>query len=408
MLCPSVFRIGGHDVVMGGPPLPVPVVTANRRLDRAGRLLAAALAAGPPPAVEDLRTASDALVEWAIHQGVTGLLHQAAAGRLAEPAETLLADIALLDVGNHLRALLALERLAGALDAGGHSWVVLKGPVLVETAFAGVSRPYFDLDLLVSPAEFRSALEALEEAGAVLIDRNWELLMREGRAQVSLQDRATGLAVDLHWHLVNLARLRRTFAMPTDELLDRRVTLELGSVSAPALERTDRFIHYALHAANSGGHRLIWLADLSQVMRSDPPDWDELLRRCNRWKVELPVAVMLARVDATLGCPAPAGVVASLAGGRLGQALTDWLAVWEPGGRLPGGGSVRHGVTESLSGSLSATTKLTAVNAGAMVRRLWDRYPHWLDPDDPGHVEYDAGGACGRRRYLAGVGKGAA
>jgi hypothetical protein len=394
---------------MGGPSLRVPVVTPNRRLDRAGRLLAIALATGPPAAAEDLRAASDALVEWAVHQGVTGLLHQAAAGRLAEPADARLAEIALLDAGNHhLRGVLALDRLAGALHAGGHAWVVVKGPVLVETAYAGVSRPYFDLDLLVSPAEFPSALEALEEAGAELIDRNWELLIRQGRAQVSLKDRSTGLTVDLHWHLVNLARLRRTFALPTDELLDRRVTLELGSVSAPVLERTDRFIHYALHAANSGGHRLIWLADLSQVMKSDPPDWDEVLRRCNRWKVELPVAVMLARVEATLGCPAPAGVVESLAGGRMRQVLTDWLAVWEPGGRLPGGGSVRHGVTESLSGSLSATTRLTALSAGAMVRRLWDRYPHWLDPDDPGHVEYDAGGASGRRRYLAGVGKGAA
>ena len=51
---------------MGGPSLRVPVVTTNRRLDRAGRLLAIALATGPPAAAEDLRAASDALVEWAV------------------------------------------------------------------------------------------------------------------------------------------------------------------------------------------------------------------------------------------------------------------------------------------------------------------------------------------------------
>jgi hypothetical protein len=337
---------------------------------------------------------------------VAGLLQRAAGDALAGPAASRLVDAALLDAARHLQVIAAAQRLGKLLDNRGEPWVVLKGPVLVETAYGGVPRPYFDMDLLVAPPRFPAVLEALEGAGAHLIDRNWELLIRDGRAEVSLTDRPTGLTVDLHWHLVNLGRVRRTFSVPTEDLLERRVNVELRSVVIPALERTDRLIHYALHAATSGGHRLIWLADLARVIMNDPPDWDELIHRARSWKVGLPVAVILARVEATLGVAPPSGVVPSLAGNPAARWLTERLAVWEPGGRLPGGGSIRHGVTESLAGSFPATAGLVARNGGEMVRRFWDRHPHWLDPDDPAHIEHDAGGAAARERYLARVGAG--
>lgn len=362
-------------------------VTADPSLDRAA-----------------LRALSAPVVDWAIDQGVTGLLQNSAGGNLSEPAATRLADAALADAGRHLGVIVALERLGNALQGG--PFAVVKGPVLVETSYAGIPRPYFDLDLLVPPSQFGSALERLEAAGAVLIDRNWDLLMQEGRAQLSLKDPATSLTIDLHWHLVNLARQRQTFAISTDELLERRGTVRLHSVAVPALDVTDRLIHYAVHAATSGGHRLVWLADLSRTMDADPPDWDELVRRSRAWRVDLLVAVMLARTEATFGVGTPAGVVGELAGDPVRRRLSRWLAVWEPGGRLPGGGSIRHGVTESLCGSLAATARLTTENGAAMVRRLWDRYPHWLDPDDPAHIEHDSGGTVGRERYLAGVGAG--
>ncbi|HMC40391.1 MAG TPA: nucleotidyltransferase family protein [Acidimicrobiales bacterium] len=393
---------------MGPPQLRVPVEPPGRRLDPAGRLLLRILASGPAPPAEDIRAASEALVDWAVDQRVTGLLHVGAGVELAQEAGARLTELTLADVGNHLRALLVLERLGRVLEVDEHPWVVLKGPVLAETAYAGVSRPYSDLDLLVSPARFRTALERLEHAGVELIDRNWDLLMRDGRAQVGLKDGSTGMTVDLHWHLVNLARLRHTFELPTEELLERRVMLRIRQLTAPALDRTDRVVHYALHGAISGGHRLVWLADLAQALEKDPPEWDELVCRCRRWKVGLPVAVMLARVEATLGSEVPGGVVGALAGTRAGRWLTDWLTVWEPGGRLPGRGSLRHGVTGSLAGSLAATARLTGLSGAAMVRRLWDRHPHWLDPEDPAHVEYDAGGRPGRERYLSGVATGAA
>lgn len=366
--------------------------------------MAQAVAADPWLDRAALRAHSQPVVDWAIDQGVTGLLQNSAGGDLAEPAATRLADAALADAGRHLGVIVTLERLGNALQGG--PFAVVKGPVLGETSYAGIPRPYFDLDLLVPPSQFGSALEQLEAAGALLIDRNWDLLMREGRAQVSLKDSATSLTIDLHWHLVNPARQRQTFAISTDELLERRGTVLLHSVRAPALEVTDRLIHYAVHAATSGGHRLVWLADLSRTMDTDPPDWDELVRRSRAWRVDLPVAVMLARAEATLGVGPPAGVVSDLAGDPVRRRLIRRLAVWEPGGRLPGGGSIRHGITESLGGSLPATARLTAANGAAMVRRFWDRYPHWLDPDDPAHIEHDSGGTVGRERYLAAVGAG--
>lgn len=341
-------------------------------------------------------------------QGVAGLVLASPSGELTAGASALLHASYLEDTGRHAQTLAVLAQLGDVLDRSGASWAVLKGPVLVELAYDGIARPYSDLDLLVRPADFTAALEALEAAGARLEDRNWDLIRRDRRAQLHLRWGPTGFPIDLHWHVVNRGALRDTFRLPTEELLGRRFTCRLGGDGsaetpsyAPVLDPTDRVIHYALHAATSGGHRLIWLVDIARSVERHPPDWDALVSRCLRWRVELPVAALLARTEETLGPGIPLCVLLALAPRTPRRQLIAWLAKWEPAGRLPGGGSVRRGITRSLSGSLPCTLWQAAALTKEMLWRLWDRYPHWTDPDDPGSTTYPTGGADGRSRYLS-------
>jgi hypothetical protein len=55
--------------------------------------------------------------------------------------------------------------VSGALAAAGVESLVLKGPVLAEWLYPGEVRPYGDSDLLISPGDWRAALEVLERLG---------------------------------------------------------------------------------------------------------------------------------------------------------------------------------------------------------------------------------------------------
>ncbi len=55
--------------------------------------------------------------------------------------------------------------VAGALAADGVGSVVLKGPVLADWLYPGEVRPYGDSDLLISPGDWRAALDVLGRLG---------------------------------------------------------------------------------------------------------------------------------------------------------------------------------------------------------------------------------------------------
>ncbi len=88
-----------------------------------------------------------------------------------------------------------------------------------------------------------------------------------------------GTALDLHWHVVNDARLRRRFTFRTEEMLGRAVRMAIGDSIVPALDPVDTLLHLGYHTAHSGGHRLMWLKDVERATAADGLDWDVVLRQ---------------------------------------------------------------------------------------------------------------------------------
>ena len=144
-----------------------------------------------------------------------------------------------------------------------------------------------------------------------------------------------GVVLDLHWSLVHHADVRARFHLPTEQLIARGRDVRVLGHPVPTLDESDTLVHVATHAAISGGHRLVWLADLDAAIRrlDGVPDagWDGLVQRARDAGAGLVLAVMLDRSRRALGTPLPAGLLASLsAGGRLWLGLTGAFDALRP------------------------------------------------------------------------------
>lgn len=221
----------------------------------------------------------------------------------------------------HLRIESDLAAAARVLDAEAIPWIIFKGPVLGRLVYPRSDlRTFDDLDILVPRGSFRGAVEALEGAGARLLDRNWELIESEYRGQLHLV-LGGGTLADLHWHLLNRESVRRSFAIDIEGIFERARASSLGELPVRTLDPADSLLHLCVHAALSGGDRLGWLKDVERSIVALPPPWEEVVKRARRWRVRVPVATTLGRAAATLGAPVPSWVAGSLAPGKARSAI---------------------------------------------------------------------------------------
>jgi hypothetical protein len=257
-------------------------------------------------------TSPEVIATLARFHGVSGLVYQRLRGLDAAP-ETLLATFQSdfeASVHRHLRATWELSGIKQALDRTSVPWVVVKGPAAVELLYRGKSgRLYHDLDLLVESSGFRQVLSALETNGLQELDRNWAVLRRDMRGEVHY-GAPNRLEVDLHWNLVNMYRGR--MRIPPRELLRRAVAVQLAGVEVCTLDPTDSLIHLCVHAAISGGDRIVWLKDIERATANRTPVWDDVVSRSRRWNVAVPVGLMLSRSAAFLGAQVPERVIRDL------------------------------------------------------------------------------------------------
>jgi hypothetical protein len=209
-------------------------------------------------------------------------------------------------VFQHMKVLAELGWLGRLLDEAGIAWAVLKGPVLAEFMYPDPGmRAYNDLDVLVDRTAFGDVLELLEAEGAVLIDRNWPMINSTMRGELSAV-LPLGTLLDLHWHVVVEASVRRCFTIDIDDLLANRRTLGDSTTRMPTLSASDTLWHLCLHAALAGGHELRWLDDIRRATAQQQPARSELSRRVDDFGIRLPTAVMLRKAETLLGAPAPA------------------------------------------------------------------------------------------------------
>jgi hypothetical protein len=298
-----------------------------------GRALADCVSGSSSAALRDVvdRGLLPRLVESGRYHRILNMVHLAIKDVPTADPELLAAleRYYLHQMGHHLRALDDLRSLGTVLSEREVPWLLVKGPVLSEVVYERPDlRVYNDLDVLIARPAFSAAIDALEESGFDLLDRNWDLIRRERRAQLHLSLRL-GTIADVHHHLLNRAAVRHSLSIPMRELFERATTVTVGDVQVRTLEPADMLLHLCVHAGLAGGDRLLWMKDIQQTLRSQPIDWDDVVRRARAWRAGPLVAVVLSRARSETGVATPEEVIETLFGSRSRAAVSARIdRVW--------------------------------------------------------------------------------
>jgi hypothetical protein len=144
----------------------------------------------------------------------------------------------------------------------------------------------------------------------------------------------------------------------------------VGGRSVPTLDPVDTLLHVALHAALSGGDRLIWLKDIERALVVEQPPWDDVIERARAWKAGRSVAITLDRARRSLGAPVPEEVLDALFASRLWRRLSDRIDRRSPTERSVGRESTAVFWAQLTRDSGSATARAVLHRASRRLRAM--------------------------------------
>lgn len=186
-----------------------------------------------------------------------------------------------------------------------------KGPMLAIQAYGSPAlRMYGDLDVLVQPRHFRSAVELLKENGYTpltsvnwLEKSNWYI----GRKKdIYFVENESSIILELHWKLSG-----SHFGLPKqmNHLWERLESVELAGIAVSALSFNDLLIYLCLHGSRHSWERLSWICDVNELIRSkNAIDWDSVFAESNKLGCENVLALGLRLIHEFFGFGAPSAI----------------------------------------------------------------------------------------------------
>lgn len=347
-------------------------------------------------------TTKGVLTDLAVKHGVEGWVYQRAkAVGLELPA---IASAVHAALARYQRALSDLEVVDDTLTAIECPFLVVKGPALVAQFYSVPElRSSVDLDVLVRPGDVAEALQALECAGCTVLDANWPLLTRLRVHELRVQTPSGGL-IDLHWSLGSL-RAPADTAPPAATLIDRGHQIVIGSSRVHTLGWADTVVHLTVHAAGSGGDRLIWYADLRGALAVAPPGGEQAAVECAvQWGAVPALQLMLLRSRRAIGLQPPPALIDGLSrnGPRFAwPALVRAVDRLAPVGPDPGRPSVRRMTARSTRrGGVDSLRALVTKGMQALHPGRRSDRNRLRGFDDPRSGLFASGGSAEREHFL--------
>ena len=279
------------------------VTCARKRMDAAQRSRFAQLVARPLDWT--------VLMQLANENGLLPLLHKHFSKvETSSIFPDVLKQISQANRESALRGLLLTSELLRILDVfrqRGIPAIPYKGLVLAVRAYGSPSlRQFEDLDI-VMPQRFMPAVYDAMQSLDYRARLPRECFVAEGSRAIPGEyvfvHRANNAMVELHteWTL-------RHFPVPPDieTMIGRAIPLQIDGKEVPAFATEDALLMLAVHGAKDFWARLIWVADVAEIVKQSPElNWEKVIAEAKRLKASrmLNLSLSLAREILDLALP---------------------------------------------------------------------------------------------------------
>jgi hypothetical protein len=205
-----------------------------------------------------------------------------------------------------------LIRIMDALDSCGIPAIPYKGSVIAAQAYADITlREFEDLDIVLRQRDLESAHDAIQALGYEarfpwIHTRGVQASLIPGEYSYSSAERRTML--ELHTELT----LRHFPSKPAlDDFLRRTVKVDVGGHLVRTFSPEDALVVLCVHGAKDFWQKLIWVADIAELVRSYPAlDWNQVAQTAGELRAQRMLYFGLALARDLLDARLPPEVVA--------------------------------------------------------------------------------------------------
>lgn len=241
------------------------------------------------------------------------------------------------NVARSLLMVQALFKIVDLLGSCGIPAVPFKGPALAESLYGDVAlRECVDLDILLRVRDVPQAIRTLVSAG---YDAPAKLTPAQQNALVATQYECgflspAGILVELQWRIVP-----RYFslALPEEQYWSRMQSLTICGREMKSLSGEDLLLLLSFHGGKHGWEKLIWVADVGELVASRPHlDWAYVLDHARRTGGLRMVLLGLVLANRLLGTAMPSALDPALARERAVARIADSVYGNLVSGECPG------------------------------------------------------------------------
>ncbi len=295
--------------------------------------LCARLDPGPAARAEAVRLAAgvrdwDRVLARAEAEGLRPLLYwglRDSAGAVPAPVREALRRAFLRNLARNTQLFRELEPALDAIRGAGLRVALTKGARLALDVYPDPAlRPFWDVDLIVHPADWASLRRILDRlgfagpsvgaagdaAGPRVLDWSFSPYFRKGP-----------LFLEFHAHPLGLHFPVRG----ADGFWASAGRLRVCGTEALVLPAECEMCHLAVHAQQHSYSRLVWLADIAALAGRPGLDWDRVVRVAREARVRGPVHHGLRLAEALWPGAVPPGCLAALRPGPVEAAGLRWL-----------------------------------------------------------------------------------
>lgn len=182
-----------------------------------------------------------------------------------------------------------------------------KGPILAARAFGNPTlRQFSDLDFAVPQRFIPVIFERMSELGyeaSLPREAFKETEPERIPGEYAFRRETDRMLVEFHTE-----RTLRYFPIspPLDEMIQRATTITLNGNAGPTFSREDELLMLAVHGTKDFWARLIWIADIAELVKIPPAmNWTKLFARADEMKAGrmLRLAILMARKIVGLEIP---------------------------------------------------------------------------------------------------------